>query len=811
MKYAQIIIPVALNGSFTYIVPDSLCSIAEQGSSVVVNFGKSKLYTGIISGFTEHPDSQLKLKEILSCSSKPVTNMAQMELWNWVAQYYCCSIGEVMKAALPAGIRPDSESRYIKNDTFSDYHSLPEKQRIVLNYLSPEKPKGIQEIIRNTGIRNPIPDLNKLAERGAVQCVQFLSGVYKPLYRKFISLNFISAEQAHSVLDSLKRAPKQAQMLAFLIEQAGEEYGSFQAELSEVLTSTGLDAQTVIALSKKNIISFVLKETSRFQQTENTSLLKELSAVQLNCLKEIKAVFNENKVCLLHGVNSSGKTEIYLHLIDETVRNNHTALYLLPEIAITTQIVHRIKSVFGNIVGVYHSKYSDSERVEVWKKIQDGQLKVIIGVRSSVFLPLLNPGIVIVDEEHENTYKQSDNSPRYNARDIAVVMAEKCGAKVLLASATPSVESYFNAISGKYGLALLSTRYGNVEMPRIVIVDTLQARKRKSMQLHFHPLLIEEVKGALHKSEQVILFQNRRGFSPYIECNECGWVATCKNCNVSLTFHKRRQQMLCHYCGYSTGLVRNCPDCQSTSIKTMGFGTEMVESEARIFFPEARIERLDYDSVSTRAKYEKLIADFENRDIDILIGTQMISKGLDFDNVSIVGILNADNMLNFPDFRAFERSYQLMSQVSGRAGRREKRGKVIIQTSMPEHDVIKYVVEGNYDGFARHELTERNTYRYPPFYRFINLKIRHRNYSTLNSAAISLKNTLEQLLPNRVQGPHEPIVNKVQKWFIMNVIIRFEAGISVRKTKDFILSSIEAIKKHPEYKGVDISIDVDPL
>jgi primosomal protein N' (replication factor Y) len=528
-------------------------------------------------------------------------------------------------------------------------------------------------------------------------------------------------------------------------------------------------------------------------------------------MEQVRTRFAEKETVLLHGVTSSGKTEMYIHLIDECIQQGKQVLYLLPEIALTAQIINRLRNVFGNRVGIYHSKFSDAERVEVWNSIRTpGGYSVVLGVRSSIFLPFAHLGLVIVDEEHENTYKQYDPAPRYHARDAAIMLAAMHGAKTLLGTATPAIESYYNVQEGKYGLVELTQRYAGMEMPGIIIADTAQARRQKKMQTHFHPELIEALTATLNAGKQAILFQNRRGFAPYVQCRICEYIPLCEHCDVSLTYHKYSDRLVCHYCGYSTENMHKCPACESLDIATVGFGTEKIEDEMQILFPAARIARLDLDTSRSRNNYEKIIADFETGKTDILIGTQMISKGLNFENVHLAGILNADQMLNFPDFRAFERSYQLMVQVGGRAGRYTQQGKVIIQASKPQHPVLQYIVANDYTGMYRSQLADRETYRYPPFYRLIRLTLKHKSKDVVHHAAADMAESLAQIFGHRVLGPEIPLISRVQTYYLENIIVKIEKQASVQKAKALLSAAIDRLRQMPAYRSLQITADVDP-
>jgi primosomal protein N' (replication factor Y) len=588
----------------------------------------------------------------------------------------------------------------------------------------------------------------------------------------------------------------------------------FQVQKKLLLEKTQATDAVLKACAGKKIFELVQHEVSRLDSSDEADEAEQmpvLSAAQQRAFDEIKNHFSEKQVALLHGVTSSGKTEIYMHLIEEALTQGKQVLYMLPEIALTAQLINRLKKVFRS-VGVYHSKFSDAQRVEVYQNLLKNADKptLILGVRSSLFLPFSNLGLVIVDEEHENTYKQQDPAPRYHARDTAIVMAARHGAKALLGSATPSIESYSNAISGKYGLVELFERYGKVELPEVQIVNVSFQRKQKNGG-HFSPLLLKEVEDALVKKEQVILFQNRRGFSPYVECKECGWIPQCEHCNVSLTYHKRTNQLVCHYCGFTIAMPHVCLACGGSHLETKGFGTEKVEEELQLIFPHAVVERMDLDTTRTRSAYERIISDFENRNIDILVGTQMVTKGLDFDNVSLVGILNADNLLSFPDFRAGERSYQLMSQVAGRAGRRGKRGRVLVQTVQPRHEILQHVLHGDYKGMYASQMSERHDFLYPPFTRLIKITMKHRDEKTLFHAAKVANQSLRNIFAHRISPPVIPLINRVHNRYIINFLLKIEREKSTEKAKLLIKDIFAQIMHIAEFKQVEIITDVDPM
>ena len=702
-NFVDVILPLPLKQLFTYGIPGNLLNEIKVGKRVIVQFGSRKIYTAIVYSIHQNAPKEYQTKDIVSVlDENPIANEQQLKLWQWIAKYYMCSVGEVFKAALPSGLKLESETKVIYNPQDIDQKKFNSTETLVLDFLADKNIASITEISSALNRKDSLPVIKSLLDKKAVILEEKLRENYKPKTESYIKLDnsITTKSQLNEIFDSLSRAPKQLHILMSYIKLSGSFMNSKTIDVSkkQLIEDSKSSSAIIKSLVERNILSEYDKTISRLNESVVDQIeIKELSEAQQKAHDEIKEQYKEKNVVLLHGVTSSGKTEIYIHLIKEQIEKGKQVLYLLPEIALTAQIINRLKSVFGNRVGIYHSKFSDSERVEVYQNIlkQDTEKKydVILGVRSSLFLPYSNLGLIIVDEEHENTYKQYDPAPRYNARDCSIVLAQMHQAKVLLGTATPSIESYFNSKANKYGLVQLNTRFQNIKLPEIQLVDILRAKKRKEMKSHFSPTLLDGIKDSLAMNEQVILFQNRRGFAPYLECDMCGWIPYCTNCDVSLTYHRHKNELVCHYCGYTIRSPKTCKACGNTAVQTRGFGTQKIEDEIKIFFPEAIVARMDLDSTRSKNAYLNIISGFEDGKIDILIGTQMVSKGLDFDNVSLVGILNADNMLNYPDFRAFERSYQLMAQVSGRAGRKNKQGKVIIQSSNPEHPILQFVLE----------------------------------------------------------------------------------------------------------------------
>ncbi|MGD0756167.1 MAG: primosomal protein N' [Bacteroidales bacterium] len=749
-RFADIILPLAVRGRFTYRIPEVIEDEVRPGVMVSVQFGGRKLYSGIVcSVHDKSPDIKNVRPVIRVLSSTPLINALQLKLWQWISEYYLCSEGEVMKAAIP--------------------------NEISLNNFKPR----LETFIK--------------------------------LSRKF------TEEELNAFLDKLKKAPRQQEILSSYIRLTGYASGTeiLTVSKSMLLSETHSSAGTLEVLLDKGIFSSLSQPVSRIHATGNyKEPIRKLSEAQSLAFESIKSQFREKDIVLLHGVTSSGKTEIYIHLIEEQLKKGKQVLYMLPEIALTTQIILRLKRHFGTVTGVYHSRFSDPEKVEIWKRVAENDplnsYRLILGVRSSLFLPFSDLGLIIVDEEHDGSYKQHDPAPRYHARDSAIILAAIHGAKTILGSASPSVESYNNVINGKYGLTELKERFGLIKLPSIVLANTREAYRKKLMVSHFTPELLRAMDDALCKEEQIILFQNRRGFSPYIECSECGWIPVCIQCAVNLTYHKGIGKLVCHYCGYTTNMPSKCGNCHSTGMVTRGFGTEKIEDEIKIVFPAARIARMDQDTTRNKNSFNKLIRAFEERRIDILIGTQMISKGLDFENLTVVGILNADNLLNYPDFRAHERSFHLMEQVSGRAGRRQKQGKVVIQTSDPENKIIRLVLRHDYAGMFRMQSEERMTFNYPPFCRMVKISIKHKDRTQLNYYSDILGRDLKDIFGKRVLGPESPVISQVQLWYIKTILIKIEREKPPAKAKQLIVEAINRLEKEKGASALKIAVDVDP-
>ena len=841
--FVDVIIPLSVPNLYTYRVPYELNGAVAVGKRVVVQFGKGRLYSALIRTIHEKPPKLYEAKYIDSIlDEQPIVNTKQFELWDWISCYYMCTIGEVMVAALPGGLRLASESKIVLNPKFNPATpecNLSDKEYLIIDALELRNVLSINEVSEIIEQKTAYPIIKSLIEKGVVIIEEELKEKFKPKIATFVKITEYADNEDNlkTIFDSLeKKAVKQLEVLMAYINLS-KRYSNERIEVkkSDILKVVSGSEGALNALVKKEIFTLYDREVGRFASFENENKISELNETQKEVLDSINK--SEKDVILLHGVTSSGKTEIYVKLIEQVIAEGKQVLYLLPEIALTTQIINRLRKYFGDAVGVYHSKFNENERVEVWNKVlsykvQSSKLessddlktsldktlnfelsnfKLIIGARSALFLPFSNLGLVIVDEEHDTSYKQYDPAPRYNARDGAIYLAHIHKAKTLLGSATPSIESYYNAMEGKYGFAEMTKRFGGVQMPEILIADVKEAQKRKQMKSHFSPLLLDTITLALDKKEQVILFQNRRGFAPQLECNMCAWVPQCVNCDVSLTFHKTTNQLRCHYCGYAIKPPNKCGACGDTDLRMKGFGTEKIEQELQIFYPKAKIARMDLDTTRSKFAHQHIIQDFEERNVDILVGTQMVTKGLDFDNVSMVGILNADSMLNFPDFRSFERSFQLMSQVAGRAGRKNKRGTVIIQTHNPTHSIILEVIENNYVGMYTNQLLDRKNFNYPPYYRLIEMTVIHKDLDLVNDAAKHIADKLKKHFGKRVLGPEFPMISRIRNLFHKTILIKIERESSVVQVKKIIVEELGKFKVKSEYKSVRVNMDVDPM
>ncbi|MDB5023474.1 MAG: priA [Mucilaginibacter sp.] len=812
--FVEVILPLAIAKNYTYRVPFELNDMVGIGKRVVVQFGKSKLYTAIISAIATQAPEKYEAKYLMEVlDDRPVVTMQQLQFWQWLAEYYMCNIGEVMNAALPSALKLASETKIALNKDFEfEKSSLHDKEYLIVEALELQPELTVGDIVKLLGQKTVMPILKSLFEKNIINISEQVSERYKPRKRTFITLNPIyhgqdNLKELFPILE--KRAPKQADALLAYIKLA-----RYQKNISknELIEQSGAGDASIKSLIEKEIFIAEEKNVSRlYVDEEEFSSDFLLSESQQDALIDIKQQFEQKDVVLLHGVTSSGKTQIYIRLIENMINAGKQVLYLLPEIALTTHIVERLRQYFGSSIGVYHSRFNDNERVEVWQKVLNHEYKVVLGARSSVFLPFEQLGLIIVDEEHETSYKQFDPAPRYNARDAAIYLANRYEAKVVLGSATPSFETYYNARLHKYGLVELSERFGGVELPKTEVVSVTEETKKKTMQSHFTSVLMEDMKKALANKEQVILFQNRRGYAPLLICKICAYTPKCINCDVSLTYHKSSGKLHCHYCGYKEEAPSICPACGSTHLEYKGFGTEKVEDELSMLLPQARITRMDLDTTRSRNSLQNILNDLEEKKIDILVGTQMVAKGLDFSDITVIGIINADSLLKYPDYRANERSFQMLAQVSGRAGRRGKQGKVVIQTYDPHHRVIKQVIENDYQDLYLTEMAERKSFKYPPFYRIINLDIKHKNPEVLYNQAAYLATELRKNFGDRVIGPEYPLVGRIRNYYIKSIMLKFEKdGISINRVKTLIRDVILQFQTTKLSKGSIVQPDVDP-
>ncbi|WP_108823133.1 primosomal protein N' [Dysgonomonas sp. Marseille-P4361] len=810
--YADVVLPLPLAGLYTYSIPTEFQNTISEGSRVIVQFGKKKFYTAIVVKLYQPKELLSSIKDVLSTlEDYPIVTRSQLDFWEWVSFYYMCSLGEVYRAALPSALKLESETYVFLNSSFEGEEPLSEKEKNVFYLLSSSKGSSISELEKQAKLSNVIPVVKSLVDKGAAFINENIENSYSAKTLSAVRLaRSYSDEELNAILDDLSRAKKQQHLLTvFLYISENTDVVKKKQLLEKAETSSSVLAELV----KKDILHLYDYEISRFDYGEtNIDSAHELNEYQQEAYNKIQKSFETKDVTLLYGVTSSGKTEIYIQLIKEIISTGKQVLYLLPEIALTAQITNRLKSVFGNKLAVYHSKFNDNERAETWNKLLlDDSVQVILGARSAVFLPFRNLGLVIVDEEHESSYKQQDPAPRYNARNASIVLAGMQSAKVLLGTATPSIETYYNAQEGRYGLVELTKRYENIELPQVEVVNIKELRRKKQMKTFLSPPLIQKVETALSKKEQVILFQNRRGFSSMLECKTCSWVPRCLHCDVSLTYHKGQRMMVCHYCGATYSVPSECPECQTPTLDTLGYGTERVEEEVLEIFPDVSVARMDLDTTRGKKAYENIISKFEDGETELLIGTQMVTKGLDFDNVSVVGVLNADNLLNYPDFRAYEKAYQLMTQVSGRAGRKNKRGLVVLQTSHPSHAIINFVKRNDYASFYKMQLEERHLFRYPPYYRLINIVLRSRDERQVEAAALRFTQSLKQSLGDRVLGPGKPPVSRVQSLYIRNILLKIENNASIRKVRETIEYYQNLISSDPAFKSILLYYDVDPV
>lgn len=818
--YAEIILPLPLQSTFTYSVPEELKDLLQTGTRVLVQFGRKKYYTGIVSHLhNDRPDYEVK--EIAAVMDrKPVVRYPQLKLWRWIAEYYLCSEGDVMKAALPTGLKPESETFVTLNDDFEipEGFTISDHQAVIMSLLQHKGRMRISDIQNELKIRNVTKLIGSLIEAEILTVAEQVVERYRARKETFVTLGAERGDQTrlHEFFDMVGRSQRQERLLVTYLDKSGWLHPAnalrdvTKAELMEL---PEISPSIFKAMQDKGIFKIEKRTVNRFNPESETHEpeLTPLTDIQREAHGAILEQFRENKPVLLHGITGSGKTEIYTHLIAAALRDGNQALYLVPEISLTTQLTDRLRKVFGDRLLVYHSKFSDNERVDIWKRLLDSsEPLVILGVRSSVFLPFSRLGLVVIDEEHESSYKQSDPAPRYNARDTAMVLASMHGAHVLMGSATPAIDTYYKAKNGKFGLVTLTERYEGSVLPDVEIVDMPRQRKEKQVRGILSTPLLDRIRRAMASGRQAILFQNRRGFAPMVVCRQCGWVPKCDNCDVSLVYHKNTGMLRCHYCGYSRVLPALCPVCGQNSIETFGYGTERIAEDVQEAFPDARISRMDLDTTRNKDSYQQIIESFSNHETDILVGTQMISKGLDFEKVNVVGVASADTLLNFPDFRSDERAFNMLEQVAGRAGRRQEKGTVVIQTSKPDNEVLGHVVRHDYTGFYSQEIEHRRQFNYPPFTKVINIYLKNKDARSLDRASATYAAELRAVFGNRVLGPQKPFVSRVALWYIQGLMLKVESQASMKKVKELLHGIFERTAKSPDMKSTVIYYDIDP-
>ncbi|MCB0662504.1 MAG: primosomal protein N' [Saprospiraceae bacterium] len=812
--YVDVVLPLALPMVYTYAVPEDLIAEIIFGGRVEVPFGKNKLYSGIVVAIHHNKPHDQRSKLILSVlDDKPVISKAHWDFWKWVASYYVCTPGEVMQAALPAHLKLESQSRLVISPLFdNNMEGLTDNEFLIVEALSIQQEISLEDVQKILNVKSVTRIINGLLDKKLVYLKSEIKEKFKPkvvacvrLVEPFLSQPELLAE----AFDLVQNSERQTRALMGFIQLSKKEAFVTRPALCK---AADVDSGVIAAIEKKEIWEVYDRTVSRIGgDGKEGELTQVLSAQQEKAIREMDALFKEKEVVLLHGVTGSGKTRIYIEYIKRALEAGEQVLYLLPEIALTTQIIQRLQAVFGEQVAVYHSKLNNNERVEVWKQVASGQKPVVLGARSALFLPFTKLQWIIVDEEHDGSFKQHDPAPRYNGRDAAIFLASLFKAKTMLGTATPSVETYYNAKKGKYGLVEMKERFGGLDLPKLHIADVGKEMHQRSMQSHFTSYLIDNLKEVLEHKEQAILFQNRRGYAPTVRCEKCNWHKECIHCDVSMTYHKLHGNLQCHYCGYQAHMPQNCPACGSNELKLTGIGTEKIEDELKIYLPEARIGRMDLDTVRTKNAHAKIIGDFEQFNLDILVGTQMVTKGLDFDKVKLVGIINADQLWSFPDFRASERAFQLIAQVAGRAGRKNEQGKVIVQARNITHPILKDVLENDFHGFFEREIMERKSFAYPPFARLITITLKHKKPDVLNYGAKLFTNLLKDKLGERVKGPAVPFVGRIRGYYLLDVLLKLELnGKLLKFAKETILEAGSQMKAEKGYSGIRINVDVDP-
>lgn len=822
--FVEVILPLPLYSTFTYSVPEELKEELQVGSRVLVQFGRKKYYTAIVETIHSEKPSGYDVKPILGVlDPEPIVRYPQMKFWNWMADYYLCSPGEVFKAAVPTGLKPESETFISLNPDFEPDEENPfkptERQAVALMVLQEKKRLRISELESETGIKNIVRLINPLLAAGVVMIDEKVTERYRPKKINVVELEIErgDTQALHEAFDMLKRSQNQEKTLIAYLDLSGwmSPKGELKmVEKSTLLEKAGVSPAVLKGLVDKGILKVVKKNINRFSSDSafNSDFnLPVLSEIQQKVYDEISEGFKTLPIHLLHGVTGSGKTEIYIRLIARCLQAGNQALFLVPEISLTTQLSDRLKKVFGDKLIVYHSKFSDSERVDIWKRLlETNEPLVILGVRSSIFLPFSRLGLVVIDEEHESSFKQYDPAPRYNARDAALMLAKMHGAKSLLGSATPAIETYYKALSGKYGLSTITERYEGATLPDVEIIDMKEMRKKKEVKGILSSPLRKRILDTLKGGKQTILFQNRRGFAPVVICDQCAWTPKCRNCDVSMVYHKNLNLLRCHYCGFSATLPNFCPACGQNSLKIFGYGTERIAEEIKEEFHDYRTARMDLDTTRNKDAYQNIIEDFANHTTDILIGTQMVSKGLDFGDVQTVGVLNADTLLNFPDFRSNERAFNMLEQVAGRAGRRADKGAVVIQTVNPKHDILRFVKNHDYLAYYNSEINERSKYAYPPFTKIINIFIKNKDSELCDKAAVTFTMALRKTFGERVLGPEKPFISRIATYYLQTIMLKVETGASMKKVKDLLRQILSSISNLPEIKSSIIYYDVDP-
>lgn len=818
MKYAEIILPLSLSQFYTYSVPAEMEDKVVEGMRVVVHFGTRRFYTGIVKSFHETPPQVEVIKPIsLLLDDAPVVLPEQLKFWEFIVNYYRTSWGEVYKAAVPSALKLESETVIaLSEDVDFENITLSDKESQLCDILLKERELSVGELSKRLDI-SVVRVVRVLMQKGVVREREDIVNPYRPRLLPYVILTpqYAQEDALNLFFADFKKAKKQIHLLETylkMVQSDGEPFTPALISRKKLLEEAQVSLAVYNALVEKGVFSTQMKQVLRQERVVISEKIHQLSDFQQTAYRQIKEEFVKHDIVLLHGVTSSGKTELYIHLIEEVIDQGKQVLYLVPEIALTTQLANRLRVALGDKLLIYHSRFSDAERVEAWRQqLSETPFPVVLGARSSVFLPYKKLGLVIVDEEHDLSYKQFDPAPRYHARNAALMLAQQHGAKTLLGSATPSVETYCNCLTHKYGLVQMTQRYEGIEMPEIIVIDKQEAYRKKRMEGHFSDTLIETVKQTLANGEQVILFQNRRGYAPQIECKQCAWVPRCPNCDVSLTYHKAFNKLTCHYCGHTEAVPDQCPECKNDSLSMKGFGTEQIETEVTMLFPTARVARMDLDTTRSKRSLSNLLDNFESQKLDILVGTQMVTKGLDFEHVGLVGILNADNLLNFPDFRAYEKAFQMLVQVSGRAGRKHHRGMVMLQTSQPEHSVIRQVVDNNYRAFFDSQMIERQRFNYPPYCRLIQIVLKHRDARIVTTAAYNLVNVLKRVSTSQVLGPDNPVVGRIQNLYIKHILLKVGIKNSFESAKKAVDSAVADLRLNPDYKSLIVYMDVDPL